>query len=287
MIFPGQPITGEAVAAHYDQLDRFYRDVWGDHVHHGLWSKGTESRDEAVRNLAFVVAQTACIASGDRVCDIGCGYGATARLLVSKYGARVSAITISPAQHAFAQRHGMGAQADNLEFVLGDWLKNGFPSQSFDTAIAIESSEHMPGLAAFFGQAFRVIRPGGRLVVTAWLSRDAPTVLQKKWLLRPICRDGRMPIMGTAKEYARIAAEAGFAIEQIEDLSSRVSQTWREISRMFLWKLIREPKYVRFLFGDHAGNRTFALTILRLRLAYWSGAMRYAIFSFRKPVLKS
>ena len=284
MISAGEPITGEAVAAHYDQLDGFYREVWGDHVHHGLWNNDAETLDEAVRNLARLVAEAAGIAPGERVCDIGCGYGATARLLATEYSARVSAITISPAQLAFAQRNGSEGPGANPEYILGDWLKNKFASESFDAAIAIESSEHMADLVGFFRQAFRVLRPGGHLIVTAWLSCDVPSALQRKWLLEPICRSGRMPIMGSAKDYAQIAGETGFEVERIEDLLSRVSRTWREITRIFLWKLVREPKYLRFLFGEHAGNRVFALAVLRLRFAYWSSALRYAIFTFKKPI---
>jgi tocopherol O-methyltransferase len=39
-------ISPDAVALHYDELDHFYRDVWGDHVHHGLWLRGDEAREE-------------------------------------------------------------------------------------------------------------------------------------------------------------------------------------------------------------------------------------------------
>src|SRR6185436_13236560 len=91
------------VAAHYDDLDAFYRDVWGEHVHHGLWRRGDETREEAVRALVDLVAHAGRIGADSRVCDIGCGYGATARMIVGDYGAHVTALTVSPAQHAFAR----------------------------------------------------------------------------------------------------------------------------------------------------------------------------------------
>ena len=281
VIYSDQEITGEGVASHYDELDRFYRDVWGDHVHHGLWRKGVKTRAEAVREMARFVAGKAGITPGSRVCDIGCGYGATARMLAEECGAFVTAITISPAQDAYGRRQ--AAAASNPVHVLGDWLRNDFASESFDAAIAIESSEHMPDLDAFFAQAFRVLRPGGCLVVNAWLSCDAPTDWQREWLLEPICREGRMPHMGTAGEYERIGREAGFIFEDFEDVTSGVARTWRAISRAFAWKLIRQPEYLRFLFDEHARNRVFAATILRLRFAYWTGAMRYGVFLFHKP----
>ena len=57
----------------------------------------------AVRQLVELVAREARVRQGSRVCDIGCGYGATARMLAQELGAEVTAITISPAQHAFAR----------------------------------------------------------------------------------------------------------------------------------------------------------------------------------------
>jgi tocopherol O-methyltransferase len=280
VISSSQEIRPEAVASHYDELDRFYRDVWGEHVHHGLWLRGNESREQAVRQLVDLVAREARIGPGMHVCDIGCGYGATARMLAAESGAQVTAITVSPAQHAFARER--QPDATNPDYRLGDWLANDLPAESFDAAIAIESSEHMPDLAAFFAQARRVLRPGARLVVCAWLSTDAPGPNAQRWLLEPICREGRMPQMGTVADYERLARDAGLACERFEDVTRQVARTWPAIIRRFLARLATRPSYLRFLLSRHARNRVFALTIFRIMLAYRTGAMRYGVFTFRK-----
>ncbi|MDQ6765461.1 MAG: class I SAM-dependent methyltransferase, partial [Verrucomicrobiota bacterium] len=207
MITSRKKISGEAVASHYDELDYFYREVWGDHVHHGLWRQGNETRDEAVLQLTELVASSARVGAGSRVCDIGCGYGATARFLAER-GADVTGITISPAQFTVAK--GRLANKTNPQFVLGDWLANDLSAGSFDAAIAIESSEHMPNLPLFFAQAHRVLRGGGRLVICAWLSAEQPSAFATKWLLEPICREGRMPQLATAAEYRSLGLETGF-----------------------------------------------------------------------------
>jgi tocopherol O-methyltransferase len=314
MIASSQEIHPEAIASHYDELDRFYRDVWGEHVHHGLWVRGDETREQAVRHLVELVAREARIAPGTRVCDIGCGYGATARMLAAESGAHVTAITISPAQHAFAREHSAGAAKtpsashperseggkvgvtqskdpveatndtaeNNPAYLLGDWLANDLPAESFDAAIAIESSEHMPDLAGFFAQAHRVLRPGARLVICAWLSADNPSPRGQRWLLEPICREGRMPQMGTVADYEQLARAAGFTSERFEDLTPQVAPTWPAIVRRFLARLATRPSYLRFLLDRHARNRVFALTIFRIMLAYRTGAMRYGVFTFLK-----
>src|SRR5688572_7464291 len=87
--------TGEAVASHYDELDPSCRSLWGRDVHPGLWETGRESPEEAVLSMSHRVAERARIAAGQRVCDVGCGYGGTSRLLAQDYGARVTGVTVS------------------------------------------------------------------------------------------------------------------------------------------------------------------------------------------------
>jgi tocopherol O-methyltransferase len=276
-----QTIGLDDVARHYDELDAFYRGIWGEHVHHGLWLRGDESQALAVRQLMDLVAHEACIARSSRVVDIGCGYGATARMLSEERGAQVTGITISTAQHARAIHSAIAHEGPR--FLLGDWLKNDLADAAFDAAIAIESSEHMPDKAAFFAQAHRVLLPSGRLVVCAWLACERPTRNQVRWLLEPICREGRMPQLGSAADYRRLAESAGFTVERVQDVTRGIARTWPAIVRTFLLNLAHKPAYLRFLLRRHASNRVFAVTIVRLWIAFRTGAMHYGVFTFAKP----
>ncbi|MDR3405378.1 MAG: class I SAM-dependent methyltransferase [Chthoniobacter sp.] len=279
MIASRKEIRGADVASHYDELDRFYREIWGEHVHHGLWLRGDETQAQAVRQLAELVAREAGVDKGTRVMDIGCGYGATAQMIADEFGAQVTGITISEAQHAIAQARAGGK--GNPTYIFGDWLTNTLPAESFDAAIAIESSEHMDK-AGFFAQARRVLRPGGRLVATVWLPCEAPTTNQERWLLEPICREGRFPHLGTESDYRRLATEAGFTIERFQDVTRQIARTWPMIVRVFLWNLLRKPAYLRFILDPKSQNAIFGLTIMRLWIAYRTGAMRYGVFTLTK-----
>ena len=281
MISSSCPVTVNEVAHHYDELDRYYREIWGEHVHHGLWESGDETSEEAVLNLVKSVARRGQITTGMRVCDVGCGYGGTARLLNSEFGAIVSAITLSPAQF----RHAVSLRGDahSPEYLLGDWANNELPSGIFDAVISIESSEHMQDKAPFFSQAHRVLKAGGRMVVCAWLAAESPTRAQRQYLLEPICREGRVPGMGTESDYRKWFSDAGFTLEGFEDVSARVRKTWRICVSRLLPSIVRQPDYLRFLFDAGARNRIFLVTIARIWLAYALGAMRYGIFTARKP----
>lgn len=231
-----------------------------------------------MRELVREIAREGRISHGTKVCDIGCGYGATARMLAVEFEAEVTANTISPAQHAC----GVSQQADapGVSYVLGDWLESDLPDGIFDVAIAIESSEHMPNVARFFAQARRVLRTDGRLVVSAWLAGDGVTPIQRRWLNEPICREGHMPQMGTVADYRRLASDAGFAEIRFRDLTREVSRTWPVMLGIFARRLLSNPRYVRFAFGTHARNRQFGLAAIRIWLAYRIGAMRYGMFTF-------
>ena len=69
-------------------------------------------------------------------------------------------------------------------------------------------------------------------------------------------------------------------MQQFEDVSRSVARTWPAIVRRLLGKFATQPRYLRFLFSPHASNRIFALTILRIWIAYRVGAMRYGVFTF-------
>jgi tocopherol O-methyltransferase len=268
------------VADHYDDLDSFYRELWGEHVHHGFWTTGAESPEIAVQRLVDLAAKKARIKPGDSVLDIGGGYGAPARQLAQQYGADVTAITLSPVQYAHSQSLGQEA---NPRYLLADWLRTDFPAQLYEAAIAIESTEHMPDRVEFFRRAFNVLKPSGRLVVCAWLTRDRPSLLETRWLLRPICVEGRIPQLMSLVEFERAAEKAGFVIVESHDCTQAVRPTWGIILRRLVEHLLKDPRYRAFLLDRRQSNRVFALTALRIWLAYKMGAMRYGILTVTRP----
>lgn len=279
MIVPSQPQTTAAVAAHYDELDSFYREIWGEHVHHGYWATGRETPQEAVVALVERLADHLHLAAGQRICDIGCGYGATAALLAERHSVDVMGVTVSAAQAARAKLPVRGSASVRQQ----DWLANTFPAGFFDRSYAIESSEHMPDKQRFFNEAFRTLKPGGLFAVCAWLACDAPRPWEQRYLLEPICRDGRLPGMGNEADYRGFARQAGFEVIDVCDFSRRVSQTWSICLWRSLAAVATKPRYRRFLLDQSAGNRMFALTMALIMIAYRTRSMRYCLLVFRRP----
>ena len=273
-----------SVAAHYDELDAFYRDVWGEHVHHGYWPTGQEADDGAAIALVDLLADRLGFAQGQEVCDIGCGYGAAARHIAENFGVNVTGVTVSSVQARVgnARLQASAPSPGQVSVRVQDWLANGFADASFARAYAIESSEHMVDKQRFFDEAARVLRPDGKLGVFVWLACDRPRPWEIRHLLEPICREGRLPSMGDEADYKKWAGDAGLRTLSVEDLSTEVRRTWSICARRLLGKMLTQKRYLRFLFDGASSNRVFALTVLRLLLAYRTGSMRYCLMIFAR-----
>jgi tocopherol O-methyltransferase len=281
MIVPNTRIVDvQLVADHYDELDPFYRAIWGLHLHHGYWATGRESTAQAVVDLVHLLAHEARIMCGTRVCDIGCGYGAADLILAREYGAAVTGITVSTKQFQIART--LRPARGELKFLLCNGLYNGLKAESFDCVIALESSEHIQDKPRFFTEAMRLLRSGGKLIAAAWLSRERPSRFETEYLLEPICVDSRLPSLASASEYYAMLTEAGFHNVVFNDLTLQVRKTWRVCALRFVAKLFSDPTLRERFFDPGFSNRVFAKALPRIWLAYKLGTMRYGLFSAQK-----
>ena len=277
---PDYTPTIDGAASHYDDLDQFYREIWGEHVHHGVWVTGKETDTEAAENLVSMVAQLGHTGQGTKVCDIGCGYGATAKILAQRYGANVTGMTISAVQLDYAQKH--NSVPGKTRFMLRDWYVNQLSDNSFDVVQTVESLEHMPDLPTFFRECHRVMKPGGRLVATAWMSCENPDSFAKRHFIDAITRETQIAGVRPESEFRAAAEAAGFINYRFKDYAPQVKRTWPLCALRTMKGLLTKPHYRRFLFSSKNPNRIFALTLFRIWLAYELGIQRYGVFSADK-----
>lgn len=260
-------------AEHYDRLDQFYRQLWGEHVHHGFWSDPTFSSEEAVIHLVHRVARDAHIGEGTDVWDIGCGYGAPARTWAAEYGARVTGFTVSERQYTYAE-HRAGSDG-NPEYRLQDVLENDLQNESMDAAVAIESISHIRDQPKVLREVARVLRSEGRFVGCVWMAAPSPPAWARRYLLEPICEEGRLSGLPTATDLRRWTTDVGLDVIRLDDVTPLVRQTWTVVLGRFVRALCTDPSLLRTLFDATESERVFARALPRIWLAQYLGVLRY------------
>ncbi len=280
MFRSSRSITPADVGAHYDRLDWFYRTLWGQHLHHGVWETMHDHSVEAgtSRLLKLLLAPLEP-GPGSQVVDIGCGYGADARRIAEQSGAHVTGLTISLSQAERAQAEPPPVRG-TVRIEHGDWLQNNFPRNSFSAGLAIESLAHMPDKEAFFFELHRTLHPGGKAALACWTVPPDPAALEHL-LLRHLCLKGTLPSLGTIADYSQFAENAGLAVVARRDLTHLIEPTWPLIAQRILSSLPK-PRFLGPALGLALRNPLLGLTIPIMILAYRIGALRYTAFWLEK-----
>jgi cyclopropane fatty-acyl-phospholipid synthase-like methyltransferase len=159
----------QAIVAYYDYTTPFYRIFWhGDTgaIHYGLNDPWTKNANDELLNTNRLLAKVARITRRSTVLDAGCGIGGSAVWIASHIGAEVVALTLSERQAKLAiERATRDGVADRVVVLQRDYETTKLPAASFDVVWAIESACYAPDKRRFLTEAFRVLKPGGRLVV--------------------------------------------------------------------------------------------------------------------------
>jgi tocopherol O-methyltransferase len=258
---------------HYDLATLFYRLLWGEHIHHGLWD-GDESPELAQRQLIDRQVAAAGIERGARVLDVGCGMGGTAMYLARELGCEVTAVTLSPVQRLWAtvvsRLRGLGRQT---HFLQGDAEKLSLAPDSFDVVWSVECTEHLYDKPGFFGRAARWLRPGGKVAVCAWLAGDDPLSREASELVGQVCEGFLCPSLGSAAEYQQWMQAAELTMLSYRDVTAKVDRTWE-----ICLERTRSAWVQRFARRAGASMDCFLHRFATILRAYRTGAMKYGCF---------
>jgi tocopherol O-methyltransferase len=227
------PGLNGAVERYYDTTLDLYEQLWGEHVHHGFWDPGERpdaagaDRHGATDRLVQELIAYAQLPTGGLILDIGCGIGGPALALARTLGATVEGITLSAAQAARANEKAAAAGvADRARFHQRDALANGYADETFDAVWALESLMHIPDRPAFFAEAMRVLKPGGKLAIGTWSVRHGELDPEETKLVELILKHQVMPSFSSLEEHQEMARAAGFRDVASVDWSAAVANSW-------------------------------------------------------------
>jgi tocopherol O-methyltransferase len=223
-----------------EDLTTYYEETWGDYrwfwlsranpaMHFGFWERGVRGHAQSLVAMNRVMADAADVTPGDHVLDAGCGVGGSAIWLAKERQARVIGITpvVDQVEKArrFARHHGVET---SVSFEAKDYCSPTLPTAYFDVVWAQESICHAPDKEAFVANAYRVLRPGGRLVMTEYLRPCRPHAEPGERTLQRWLSRWAIPDLGTADEFEEWLLSAGFGEVRINDITANVRPSlWR------------------------------------------------------------
>ena len=134
----------------------------------GYWAHGTTKFDEAAIALTRIVADAAEFNHGDRILDVGCGFGDQDFVWIEDHSPeRLLAVDIDRAHIEVARETARERNlSDQLEFRVASALDLSSFEETFDKVVSLEAAHEFMTREAFFSEAYHVLSPGGRLVTT-------------------------------------------------------------------------------------------------------------------------
>ncbi len=265
-----RPNDKNLIAEHYDIVSPLYRSLWGEHIHHGYWVRGDESKEQAQIQLIEHLAQLANIKPGARILDIGCGFGGSSLYLAKAFNASVTGITISPVQVEMAKRAAADQYLD-ANFLLMDAEAMTFDHQ-FDVLWSVESISHYHDREKFFVSAAKFLKPGGTFAITDWFKKENLTPAETQKFIEPIDK-GMFVELQIMDDYDRYFRSNGLQILHREILNKNCAKSW-DLSL----EIIKDPAVWAFAakHGSHflANLKSFHA----MRAGFASGNFVYGLF---------
>lgn len=291
---PGKDYRTRQAESLHQNIVRYYKECYWDYrtswldaqnlaIHYGYWDSDTQTHSQSLLHMNRLLADTAQIKPGERVLDAGCGIGGSSIWLAENRGAQVTGITLSPEQanmaHANAKRRKV---AERTDFQIADYCATGFADGSFDVVWGLESVCYSLNKLDFIREAYRVLRPGGRLVTADGVAlRRAYS--PEEWEVIRICLDGwAVPNLALPADFCLQMEEAGFGNISYRDISAN---TLPSAKRMYYTALATYPMQkvmARLGLRSAAQSGNFYTALNQYRI-FRDGMAGYGLFFAVKP----
>ena len=273
---------------HYDDCYHDYLFAWCNKenlaLHYGYWDQQTKSHHQALINKNQVLYDAAGISSQAHVLDAGCGIGGSSIWMAKQHGNTMTAITISKQQTVYAAQHAKRqGVADKTDFQVSDFCNTPFEDESFDVIWGLESICHALNKGDFLKEAFRLLRPGGRIVVCdGFITRREFS--DDEWQDIVVCLNGwAVPNLCSRDEFNGLLEQNQFTDIAYKDITAETLP-----SADYMYKVAKRLRPVQLL-SQWLGLRTKAQTanykvgIAQHRL-FTDNLVEYGIFTATKPL---
>ncbi|WP_028080419.1 SAM-dependent methyltransferase [Solimonas soli] len=204
--------TGAANEQHYEVPPAFFEMHLGPHLKYSccLYDDGGESLSGAEAAMLHRYAERAALGDGQRVLDLGCGWGSLSLWLARRYPrAQIVGLSNSHGQREFILRRAAELGLRNLQIVTGDIATFEFPDEvlgkGFDRVLSIEMFEHMRNYERLLAKIAGWLRADGRLFVHVFAHRELSYPFEERdasdWMTKHFFRGGLMPSRALLAEF--------------------------------------------------------------------------------------
>lgn len=215
----------KSVQAHYDLSDDFFKLYLDPTMTYSCayFPTAKETLEEAQIAKIDLSLGKLKLKPGERLLDIGCGWGSTARRAHKKYGAKVVGLTLSKNQFEYARQMAKGMDA--LEFRLEGWETYHEPC---DKIVSIGAFEHFtpPKYDAFFARCKELLPENGLMLLhTITTGKPNRTFTFLRWthfIITNIFPGGRLPDPERVISHSRLG---GFELLHVESLRLHYAHT--------------------------------------------------------------
>lgn len=274
------------VHSYYDHTRFDYRVMWNRRrrdvaVHFGYYDEHAHRHADTLDNMNRVMADLSGIRPGEQVLDAGCGLGNACFWMAEHRDAIVTGINIVESQIVGCQNLRNKKGTRNVDFIQADFCDMPFENNTFDVVWACESVCHAAEKVSFYREAFRVLKPGGRLVMAEYMRSRRPVSPEGERLLSAWLRPWAIPDIDTVEEHRSHASESGFKSVDITDITPNVRVSLRNLHEISTHWLPLGKVLHRFRLVDEVrlGN---ARASIRQFEALQAGAWLYAMLLAKK-----
>ena len=192
--------TAAANAQHYEVPVAFFLRVLGPYLKYSscYWPAGVATLGAAEAAMLELTAERAGLADGQRILDLGCGWGSLALWAAARYPAsRIVAISNSRTQRAHIEATAAARGLTNLEVRTADVRTLELPRGTFDRVVSVEMFEHVRNHAALLRRIASWLAPGGALFVHVFAHTRYVYPFEDEgasdWMAREFFTGGIMP----------------------------------------------------------------------------------------------
>ncbi len=240
-----------AISHHYDISNDFYRLVLGPSMTYscGYFALPGSSLEDAQRDKHELICRKLRLKPGERLLDVGCGWGTLAIHAASRFGVSVVGVTLSEPQAELAEKRASEAGVGHLVTIRVQDERD-VDDGPYDAISSVGMFEHVGAerLSEYFGHLQQLLRPQGRLLnhgISRPPSRGAPP-RRNSFLYRYVFPDGELHEVG---HVVSIIQAAGLEVRDLESLREHYAMTLRkwvanlEAHRDEAVRLVGEPRY--------------------------------------------